>query len=71
MGVITYMPSGFIYVRDYPSKIRSIEKMLRLDDEKRETVNLKITILRIDYKKNHETGVNWKAVLADPVCSVV
>jgi type II secretory pathway component GspD/PulD (secretin) len=53
------MPTGFLYVRDYPSRVRSVEEMFDVDNNKREEVDLKITILRIDYKKEYESGINW------------
>jgi hypothetical protein len=62
-GVITYMPSGFIYVRDYPSYVRAVERMLKIDDEKREEITLKITLVRVDYKKEYATGVDWSVIL--------
>lgn len=62
-GVITYMPSGFIYVKDYPSYVRAVERMLKIDDERREEINLKITLVRVDYKKEYATGVDWSVVL--------
>jgi len=61
-GVVTYMPSGFIYVRDYPSKVKAVEEMFDVDNSKREEVDIKITILRIDYKKEYESGINWSKV---------
>ncbi|MBT9175468.1 MAG: Type II secretion system protein D [candidate division WS2 bacterium] len=62
-GVITYMPSGFLYVKDYPSRIRTVMEMLRIDNEKRPLINIKITLLRIDYKDIVETGIDWSFLL--------
>ncbi|MBT9166708.1 MAG: hypothetical protein DDT19_00032 [Syntrophomonadaceae bacterium] len=64
-GVITYMPSGFLYIRDYPSRIRTVMEMLRIDNEKRPLVDIKITLLRIDYKDIVETGIDWSFLLRD------
>lgn len=58
-GVVTYMPSGFLYVRDYPSRVRSIEDLFDFDNARREEVDLKITVIRIDYNKDYETGIDW------------
>lgn len=62
-GVITKMSSGFIYVRDIPSRIKMIREMIKLDDVKRKTILMKIALLRIDYKDEYETGINWWALL--------
>lgn len=62
-GVVTYLPSGFIYVKDRPSRLRAVESVLKMDDSKREEIRLKITLLRIDYRKEFETGINWSALL--------
>ena len=61
-GMVTYMPTGFIYVRDYPSRVKSVEDLFVMDNDKREEVDIKITILRIDYKKEYETGISWSKV---------
>jgi len=61
-GVVSYMPTGFIYVKDYPSRVKAVEEMLNIDNDKREEVYIKITILRIDYKKEYESGINWSKV---------
>ncbi|MFI5295971.1 MAG: type II secretion system protein GspD [Thermodesulfovibrionales bacterium] len=66
-GVITYLPSGFIYVKDRPSRIKAVEQMLTLDDAKREEINLKITLLRIDYNNEHQTGIDWQNVLGGQI----
>lgn len=58
-GVVTYMPSGFIYVRDSPSRVKAVEAMFDVDNQKRDEVDIKITILRIDYKKEYESGIDW------------
>ncbi len=63
-GIVTYMPSGFIYVRDHPSRVRAVEEMFDMDNRKREEVGIKITILRIDYKKEYESGIDWNKVFA-------
>lgn len=65
-GVITYMPTGFLYVKDSPSKVKAVEDMLKIDNAKREELNLKITLIRLDYKKEHETGVDWSNVFSKP-----
>lgn len=62
-GVITKMSSGFIYVRDIPSRIKMVRKMIRLDDARRTTIMMKISLLRIDYKDEYESGINWWALL--------
>ncbi|MBE0427628.1 MAG: hypothetical protein IBX72_13410 [Nitrospirae bacterium] len=62
-GVITYMPTGLIYVKDYPSYVRAVERILNIDDERREEINLKITLVRLDYKKEYSTGVDWSVIL--------
>jgi type II secretory pathway component GspD/PulD (secretin) len=61
-GVVTYMPTGFLYVRDYPSRVRAIEEMFDVDNSRREEVDLKITIIRIDYNKDYQSGINWTKV---------
>ena len=61
-GVVTYMPTGFLYVRDYPSRVKAIEEMFDADNSRREEVDLKITIIRIDYNKDYESGINWTKV---------
>lgn len=61
-GVISYMPTGFLYVHDYPSKVKAIEELFSIDNSKRDEINLKITIVRIDYNKEHESGINWSKV---------
>jgi len=61
-GVVTYMPTGFLYVRDYPSRVRAIEDMFDADNSRREEVDLKITIIRIDYNKDYQSGINWTKV---------
>lgn len=61
-GVITYMPSGFIYVKDYPSRIKAVEEIFNFDNAKREEVHVKINIIRLDYKKEYETGISWSKV---------
>ena len=61
-GVVSYMPTGFIYVRDYPSRVKAIEEIFNVDNDKREEVNIKITILRIDYKKEFESGISWTKI---------
>jgi len=61
-GVITYMPSGFIYVRDYPSRIKAVEEIFNFDNAKREEVQIKINIVRLDYKKEYETGISWSKI---------
>lgn len=62
-GVITKMSSGFIYVRDVPSRIKMVREMIKLDDVKRKTILMKIVLLRIDYKDEYESGINWWALL--------
>ena len=61
-GVVTYMPTGFLYVRDYPSRVKAIEEMFNVDNNQREEVDLKITVIRIDYNKDYESGINWSKV---------
>jgi type II secretory pathway component GspD/PulD (secretin) len=61
-GVVTYMPTGFVYVKDYPSRVKAVEEMFNVDNDKREEVNIKITILRIDYNKEYESGISWNKV---------
>jgi hypothetical protein len=34
-GVVSYMPTGFIYVRDYPSRVKTIEEIFNVDNDKR------------------------------------
>ncbi|MHB8108844.1 MAG: type II secretion system protein GspD [Syntrophorhabdaceae bacterium] len=62
-GVVTPMTSGFLYVRDVPSRIKMVKEMLDTDVKKRNTITMKITLLRIDYKDQYETGINWAAFL--------
>ena len=40
-----------------------IREMIKLDDVKRKTILMKIALLRIDYKDEYETGINWWALL--------
>lgn len=61
-GIVTYMPSGFLYVRDYPSRIKAVEEIFNVDNAKREEVHVKIDIIRLDYKKGYETGISWGKV---------
>lgn len=61
-GVVTYMPSGFIYVKDYPSRIKAVEEIFNFDNTKREEVHIKINIIRLDYKKEYETGISWSKI---------
>ncbi|NLT22878.1 MAG: hypothetical protein GXX82_07510 [Syntrophorhabdus sp.] len=62
-GVVTPMTSGFVYVRDIPSRVRMVREMLDADSRKRKTITMKITLVRIDYKDEYETGLNWWALL--------
>lgn len=62
-GIVAYLSSGFIYVKDRPSRLRAVESVLKMDNSKREEIRLKITLLRIDYRKEYETGINWSALL--------
>ena len=62
-GVVTPMTSGFVYVRDIPSRIKMVREMLETDLKKRKTITMKITLVRIDYKDEYETGLNWWALL--------
>jgi type II secretory pathway component GspD/PulD (secretin) len=62
-GIITYMPSGFIYVKDAPSRVRAIESALNLDDSKREEINLRISLVRVDLRDEKSTGVDWSSIL--------
>lgn len=62
-GVITQMSAGFIYVRDIPSRIKMVKAMVKMDDSKRKTIMMKISLLRIDYKDEYESGINWWALL--------
>jgi len=62
-GVITPMSAGFVYVRDIPSRIKMVKAMISLDDSKRKTITMKISLLRIDYKDQYESGINWWALL--------
>lgn len=62
-GTVIYIPSGFIYVKDSPSRIKSVEQLLDMDTAKRQEINLKVTLMRIDYKKEFETGIDWSAVV--------
>lgn len=61
-GTVSYLPTGFIYVKDTPSRIKAIESVLNMDTAKRKETKLKITLIRIDYKKEYETGIDWSAV---------
>jgi len=70
-GVVTPMTSGFVYVRDIPSRIKMVREMLDTDLRKRKTVTMKITLVRIDYKDEYETGLNWYAMLKSRSPSVV
>ncbi len=63
-GKISYLPSGVLYVRDYPYIIRDIESMFSMDEEKRQEIDLKVTILRVDYNKDHAYGVDWSKVFS-------
>lgn len=62
-GVVTRMPTGFIYVRDVPSRVKMVREMVKRDDSKRKTIQMKISLLRIDYKDEYESGINWWALL--------
>lgn len=62
-GVVAPMTTGFIYVRDIPSRVKMVREMLRTDSGKRKTITMKITLVRIDYKDEYETGLNWWALL--------
>ncbi|MDD3847629.1 MAG: hypothetical protein PHC90_14870 [Syntrophorhabdaceae bacterium] len=62
-GVATPMTAGFVYVRDIPSRIKMVKEMLDTDLMKRKTITMKITLVRIDYKDEFETGLNWYALL--------
>jgi len=62
-GVVTPMTSGFVYVRDIPSRVKMVREMLDTDLKKRKTITMKITLVRIDYKDEYETGLNWWALL--------
>jgi len=62
-GVVTPMTTGFIYVRDIPSRVKMVREMLETDIKKRKTITMKITLVRIDYKDEYETGLNWYALL--------
>lgn len=62
-GVVTPMTSGFVYVRDIPSRVRMVREILDTDSRKRKTITMKITLVRIDYKDEYETGLNWWALL--------
>ncbi len=70
-GVVTPMTSGFVYVRDIPSRIKMVREMLDTDLKKRKTITMKITLVRIDYKDEYETGLNWYAMLKSRSPSVV
>ncbi|MEM7828284.1 MAG: hypothetical protein QW561_02985, partial [Candidatus Aenigmatarchaeota archaeon] len=37
-GVVSYLPTGFIYVKDSPSRIRTIESVLNMDNTKRREI---------------------------------
>ncbi len=62
-GVVTPMTTGFIYVRDIPSRVKMVREMLKTDLRKRKTITMKITLVRIDYRDEYETGLNWWALL--------
>ncbi len=62
-GIATPMTSGFIYVRDVPSRVKMVKEMLDTDVKKRKTITMKINLIRIDYTNENSTGVNWSAVL--------
>jgi hypothetical protein len=40
-----------------------VRDMLDTDSRKRKTITMKITLVRIDYKDEYETGLNWWALL--------
>jgi len=40
-----------------------VREMLETDIKKRKTITMKITLVRIDYKDEYETGLNWYALL--------
>jgi len=62
-GVVTRMPTGFIYVRDIPSRVKMVREMVKRDDSKRKTIQMKISLVRLDYKDEFESGINWWALL--------
>ncbi len=61
-GVVTYMPSGFLYVKDRPSKVKAVEDILSTDSGRRDEVETKVTIVRIDYNEKYESGIDWNKV---------
>lgn len=69
-GVVTPMTTGFVYVRDIPSRVKMVREMLETDIKKRKTITMKITLVRIDYKDEYETGLNWYALLRAKAPSV-
>jgi len=44
-GVVTPMTTGFVYVRDIPSRVKMVREMLETDIKKRKTITMKITLV--------------------------
>ncbi len=61
-GKIAYLPTGVLYVKDYPSYVRDIAEFLRKDEEKKRAVSLKIDLIRIDLKDRNQTGIDWNVL---------
>jgi len=52
-------PQGFIQVKLTPSQWRELSSYFAKDSSRREVVDVKVTLLRVDLSKNFQYGIDW------------
>jgi len=52
-------PQGFIQVKLTPSQWRELSSYFAKDSARREVVDVKVTLLRVDLNKNFQYGIDW------------
>jgi len=55
---------GYLVVTDVPSSIRTIKGLMLKETRAQQTMDLAITIIRVDVSDNFKNGVDWSAVMA-------
>jgi len=55
--------AGFVVVKDRPSFVKRIVRIMNYQKEHTQPLKLTIKVLRIDLNKDREAGIDWNAVL--------
>ena len=62
-GKLFQSEGGYVVVQDRPSYVQNVLRVLDKEKEQTRAVKLNIKVVRVDLKKEYQSGIDWNAIL--------